>query len=111
MKKNPPNTISINNNIKITHSLSEWLIEILLIVLYLLLIIMSPLLFMRTPTQTGKYLRKLYQRNWNNYLITNIYNFTSQNCTSNQTAITLGIWSGYKKDSCYCEFNSAIFFF
>ena len=110
MKKNPPNTISINNNIKITHSLSEWLIEILLIVLYLLLIIMSPLLFMRTPTQTGKYLRKLYQRNWNNYLITNIYNFNSQNCTSNQTAITLGIWSGYKKDSCYCEFNSAIFF-
>ena len=49
MKKNPPNTIAINNNIKLTLSFSEWLLEIILIILYLFFVILCPLLYIKTP--------------------------------------------------------------
>ena len=54
MKKNPPNTIAINNNIKLTLSFSEWLLEIILIILYLFFVILCPLLYIKTPIKTPK---------------------------------------------------------
>ena len=108
MKKNPPNTIAINNNIKLTLSFSEWLLEIILIILYLFFVILCPLLYIKTPIKTPKYLQKLYERNWNVGFISNIGYGNS--CNSSNITINLTIWSGYKKDSCYCQFYNSIFF-
>ena len=108
MKKNPPNTISINNHIKLAISFSDWILDIILFILYFLLVITCPMLYIRTPIKTSKYLRKLYDRNWNNGIISNI--ILNSSCPTQSKSINLAIWSGYKKNSCYCTFNNTIFF-
>ena len=108
MKKNPPNTITINNHIKLAISFSDWLLDIILFLLYLFLVLECSILYIRTPIKTPKYLKKLYDRNWNNGFISNItFNTT---CPTQSSSVTLATWSGYKKNSCYCIFNNAIFF-
>ena len=96
------------NRFIIKQRLNEWLLNTALYIVYFLLLIIPPFLYIWTPTRTAKYLRKIYNRNWSSNYITDI-KVTNDKCDSGYETKILGYWSGIAKNSCLCKSSSIQF--
>ena len=96
------------NRFIIKQRLNEWLLNTALYIVYFLLLIIPPFLYIWTPTRTAKYLRKIYNRNWSSNYMTDI-KVTNDKCDSGYETKILGYWSGIAKNSCLCKSSSIQF--
>ena len=96
------------NRFIIKQRLNEWILNTALYIVYFLLLIIPPFLYIWTPTRTAKYLRRIYNRNWSSNYITDI-KVTTDKCDNGYETKILGYWSGVKKNSCLCKSNNIQF--
>ena len=93
--------------------LNEWLFESVLYIGFFLIVLVSPFIYIWTPSRSAKYLREMYQRNWNKNYITEIQFTTASLCTEDYDQLTLGEWVGYEDKNnyyCYLQQNENVYF-
>lgn len=98
-----------HNSYIIKTRLNEWLLDSVLYICYFIILLIPPFLYVWTPSKTAKYLRNIYNKNWNSNYIIDI-TATERECENNSEKLTLGYWSGVGKDSCLCSFENKVQF-
>lgn len=98
-----------HNSYIIKTRLNEWLLDSVLYICYFIILLIPPFLYVWTPSRTAKYLRNIYNKNWNSNYIIDITT-AEEECENNSEKLTLGYWSGVGKVSCLCSSENNVQF-